>query len=104
MVTIVLILAGIAISVARQHRERAIALRRADVAAALNAAEQALSEYNSVTAPGLGKPAAVVTATEPASRISQLKSNGFIVSQIVADDVQLSVGNGAFQWTVAVEP
>lgn len=101
VVMVILILAGIVLAFFTSGKDEAATLRKTNAAAVLNEAERALAEYNSSTAPGLGKPAVVITDADPATRIVALKQNGFLASQIKPADVTVSGANGNYFWSPA---
>jgi prepilin-type N-terminal cleavage/methylation domain-containing protein len=101
VVMVILILSGIVLAFFTSGKDEAAALRKTNAAAVLNEAERALAEYNSSTAPGLGKPVVVISDTDPSARIATFKQNGFLGSQIKAADVTLSRINRSYFWSPA---
>ncbi|MCI0744365.1 MAG: type II secretion system GspH family protein [Verrucomicrobia subdivision 3 bacterium] len=99
VVMVILILSGIVLAFFTSGKDEAGALRKTNAAAVLNEAERALAEYNSSTAPGLGKPAVVITDTDPAARTVALKQSGFLGSKIKATDVTVIWTNGNYFWS-----
>lgn len=101
VVMVILILSGIVLAFFTSGKDEAAALRKTNAAAVLNEAERAVAEYNSSTAPGLGKLPVVITDADPAARIVALKQNGFLGSQIKAADVTVIGTNGNYFWSPA---
>lgn len=100
VVCVLLILAGIVIAVFVSGKPSAVGLRRTDAAAALNAAERSLSDYNTSTAPGLGQDPVCPPGDSP-GRIAALQAAGFIASLISTEDVVLVQTNGVYYWVPA---
>lgn len=100
VVCVLLILAGIVIAVFVSGKPTAVGLRRTDAAAALNAAEHSLFDYNCSTAPGLGQEPVFPPGDSP-GRMAALQAAGFLASLISTEDVVLIQTNGIYYWVPA---
>jgi len=97
VVSVLLILAAIVTAVFIAWKDSAVGLRRTNAASTLNAAERSLLDYNSSTAPGLGRDP-MVTPSDALGRIVALKTAGFLVTLISTEDVVLTQTNGIYYW------
>lgn len=102
VLSVLLILAGIITAVFISGKDSAVLLRRTNAASTLNAAEHSLLDYNSSTAPGLGRDP-VTAPSDALGRILALKAAGFLVTLISTEDVALVHTNGIYLW-VPVRP
>lgn len=97
VVSVLLILAAIVTAIFVSGKDSAVGLRRTNAASTLNAAERSLLDYNSSTAPGLGRDA-IAAPAETLGRIAALKAAGFLVTLISTEDVILTQTNGVYYW------
>lgn len=97
VLSVLLILATIVAAVFIAGKDSAVYLRRANAAATLNAAERSLLDYNSSTAPGLGRDP-IAAPSDALGRMLALKAAGFLVNLISTEDVVLTQTNGVFTW------
>ncbi len=97
VVSVLLILAAMIAAVFIAGKSSAVGLRRTNAASTLNAAERSLLDYNSSTAPGVGRDP-IVPPSDAFGRIVALKTAGFLVSLISAEDVVLTQTNGIYYW------
>jgi type II secretory pathway pseudopilin PulG len=97
VLSVLLILAGIIAAVFISGKDSAVLLRRTNAASTLNAAEQSLQDYNSSTAPGLGR-APMSVPSDALGRILAFKAAGFLVTFISTEDVVLVQTNGVYLW------
>ena len=97
VVSVLLILAAIVTAGFIAGEDSAVGLRRTNAASTLNAAERSLLDYNSSTAPGLGRDP-MVTPSDALGRIVALKTAGFLVTLISTEDVVLAQTNGIYYW------
>ena len=102
VLSVLLILAGIVAAVFIAGKGSAVDLRRTNAASTLNAAERSLLDYNSSTAPGLGRDP-IVAPSDALARMVALKAAGFLVTLISTEDVVLTQSNGIYYW-VPVRP
>jgi len=97
VVSVLLILATIVMAVFIAGKDSAVYLRRTNAASNLNAAERSLLDYNSSTAPGLGRDPIAAPSDAP-GRMLALKAAGFLVNLISTEDVLLTQTNGVYYW------
>jgi type II secretory pathway pseudopilin PulG len=97
VLSVLLILAGIVAAVFIAGKASAVDLRRTNAASTLNAAERSLLDYNSSTAPGLGRDP-IVAPSDALARMVALKAAGFLVTLISTEDVVLTQSNGIYYW------
>lgn len=97
VLSVLLILATIVVAVFIAGKDSAVQLRRTNAAATLNGAERSLLDYNSSTAPGLGRDP-VAAPPDALGRIVALKAAGFLVNLISTEDVVLTQTNGLYFW------
>lgn len=97
VLSVLLILATIVVAVFIAGKDSAVQLRRTNAAATLNGAERSLLDYNSSTAPGLGRDP-VAAPPDALGRIVALKAAGFLVNLISTEDVVLTQTNGFYFW------
>jgi hypothetical protein len=94
---VLLILAAIVTAVFIAGKDSAVDLRRTNAASTLNAAERSLLDFNSSTAPGLGRDS-IAAPADALARIVALKTAGFLVTLISTEDVVLTRTNGIYYW------
>jgi type II secretory pathway pseudopilin PulG len=97
VVSVLLILAAIVTAVFIAGKDSAVDLRRTNAASTLNAAERSLLDFNSSTAPGLGRDP-IAAPSDALARIVALKTAGFLVTLISTEDVVLTRTNGIYYW------